>query len=198
MPLAVNCGQCQVRLRVADHLVGKKIRCPKCQTVFLVPNEEPRFADYELVDEPPETSGDKQPTDNTVAPAKEKQATKLKRKKFKKKKSQDWQQLLKMGRIVLATVLGLGVGIYLLFVFLGLAGTASKAFAEFADIMEQAATAMENARDPSQCAAAAQQLQQQAQRLETWVSTYAHEKEQEAVLDAALRRYGPRIERAAE
>ena len=35
MPLEIACPQCQQRCRVADNLLGKKMRCPKCQRVFL-------------------------------------------------------------------------------------------------------------------------------------------------------------------
>ncbi|MCS7167557.1 MAG: hypothetical protein NZ914_07980 [Gemmatales bacterium] len=176
MPLTVNCGQCQFSLRVPDHLAGKKISCPKCKAVLQVPSEQPQFAAHQLAHHTAQTSGDIRRRDNTVAPAEVKEATKLNNEKFYEEIPQVLRDIAKIGGLALAVFLVVSAGIYLVFSLLGFAGTTSRAFAEFADIMEQAATAMENARDPSQRAAAAQQLRQQAQRLETWVSTYAHKK----------------------
>lgn len=37
MPIRVKCGNCKKTLSVKDHLAGKKIKCPVCQTVVAVP-----------------------------------------------------------------------------------------------------------------------------------------------------------------
>jgi predicted Zn finger-like uncharacterized protein len=34
MPVLVNCPSCNGPLRVADELLGRKVRCPSCQTIF--------------------------------------------------------------------------------------------------------------------------------------------------------------------
>jgi predicted Zn finger-like uncharacterized protein len=34
MPISLTCPQCSGKLRVADNLAGKKIKCPKCAAVF--------------------------------------------------------------------------------------------------------------------------------------------------------------------
>jgi predicted Zn finger-like uncharacterized protein len=34
MTLSLTCPECSGKLKVADNLVGKKIKCPKCSTVF--------------------------------------------------------------------------------------------------------------------------------------------------------------------
>lgn len=34
MPISLTCPQCSSKLNVADNLVGKKIKCPKCFAVF--------------------------------------------------------------------------------------------------------------------------------------------------------------------
>lgn len=34
MPIIVACPQCQGQLRVADDLIGRKVRCPACNTTF--------------------------------------------------------------------------------------------------------------------------------------------------------------------
>src|SRR5262245_29267241 len=34
MPVLVNCPSCNGPLRVADDLLGRKVRCPSCQTIF--------------------------------------------------------------------------------------------------------------------------------------------------------------------
>ncbi|HEY7326578.1 MAG TPA: DUF4190 domain-containing protein [Gemmataceae bacterium] len=40
MPISVICPECSGKLRVADNLVGKKIKCPKCSATFPVGPEE--------------------------------------------------------------------------------------------------------------------------------------------------------------
>src|SRR5262245_31287127 len=34
MPVLVNCPSCNGPLRIADSLLGRKVRCPACRTVF--------------------------------------------------------------------------------------------------------------------------------------------------------------------
>ncbi len=41
MPIRVKCDACKKTLSVKDHLAGKKIKCPLCQTVVVVPNPGP-------------------------------------------------------------------------------------------------------------------------------------------------------------
>jgi hypothetical protein len=36
MPISLTCPQCNGKLRVADHLAGKKIKCPKCSALLPV------------------------------------------------------------------------------------------------------------------------------------------------------------------
>lgn len=40
MSLSLTCPHCDGKLRVADNLAGKKIKCPKCATIFPVPASE--------------------------------------------------------------------------------------------------------------------------------------------------------------
>src|SRR5437763_42105 len=44
MPIRVKCGNCKKTLSVKDHLAGKKIKCPVCQTVVTVPTAPPTKA----------------------------------------------------------------------------------------------------------------------------------------------------------
>jgi predicted Zn finger-like uncharacterized protein len=37
MPISVTCRGCEKRYRVQDDLAGRKIRCPKCREVIVVP-----------------------------------------------------------------------------------------------------------------------------------------------------------------
>jgi predicted Zn finger-like uncharacterized protein len=47
------CPSCEAGLRVADTLpVGKKIRCPKCESLFTVPGDEPDDDDNDREEEP--------------------------------------------------------------------------------------------------------------------------------------------------
>jgi len=41
MPEQVRCPSCNAALRVPENLLGKNVRCPKCQTTFLAELEEP-------------------------------------------------------------------------------------------------------------------------------------------------------------
>ncbi|MGT5522908.1 zinc finger domain-containing protein, partial [Escherichia coli] len=34
MAILVNCPSCRRKLRVPDALLGKKVKCPTCQTLF--------------------------------------------------------------------------------------------------------------------------------------------------------------------
>jgi uncharacterized Tic20 family protein len=37
MPIAVTCPSCKSKLKAPDNLVGKKVKCPGCQTAVLIP-----------------------------------------------------------------------------------------------------------------------------------------------------------------
>jgi predicted Zn finger-like uncharacterized protein len=50
MPIEAICPSCGQKLKVSDALVGKKVRCQKCNSVFLAEEE----VEMELVEEPPE------------------------------------------------------------------------------------------------------------------------------------------------
>src|SRR4051794_1615043 len=41
MPSIVNCPSCDRQLRVPDGLVGQKVKCPTCATLFLADEEPP-------------------------------------------------------------------------------------------------------------------------------------------------------------
>lgn len=55
MPIQISCS-CGKTLRVKDELAGKKVRCPKCQTVLTAPPldapKEEEFAEVMVVEEP--------------------------------------------------------------------------------------------------------------------------------------------------
>ena len=68
MPIIVSCPSCSGQLRVADDLIGRKVRCPACSTTFEaasaspLPQDEPpepqkvdawKFLDLELKADPP-------------------------------------------------------------------------------------------------------------------------------------------------
>jgi predicted Zn finger-like uncharacterized protein len=79
MPILVSCPQCRGQLRVSDDLIGRKVRCPACQTVLeaaapaapapaQTPIEQVRVEpwqqlDLELASDPPESqrSGGRRP-----------------------------------------------------------------------------------------------------------------------------------------
>ncbi len=39
MPIEITCQHCNKRLRVKDSVAGKRIKCPQCQEIFLVPKQ---------------------------------------------------------------------------------------------------------------------------------------------------------------
>src|SRR4051794_23287261 len=40
MPVAIACSHCHVRLKLADTLLGKNVKCPKCGQVFKAQTEK--------------------------------------------------------------------------------------------------------------------------------------------------------------
>ncbi len=58
MPVAMNCPNCRAQFRLADEMAGKKMKCQKCQQLFVVPQTEPADGagatalDMELDDKP--------------------------------------------------------------------------------------------------------------------------------------------------
>src|SRR5262245_24576049 len=59
MSISVACSKCAAKLNAPDTAAGKKVKCPKCQTVLTVP--EPLAPEFEVVDEA-EPQPVKQPT----------------------------------------------------------------------------------------------------------------------------------------
>jgi phage FluMu protein Com len=51
MPIELRCQQCQTRLSLAETLAGKKVKCPRCATILVVPTAEEEPADVEEVQE---------------------------------------------------------------------------------------------------------------------------------------------------
>lgn len=200
MAITLNCGQCGVRLRMGDDKAGKTVRCPKCGHVFRVAAPQSQQGEWELVEDEPAPSPvvPAQSQDNVDEESQTTRTTLPRKAKKLKKRQGDPLRMVKLVGGIVAGVLGAGVGVYLLFVFLGLAGKASGAYAEFADILEKSATAMENARDVNQRSSAAQQLTQQASRLESWLQKYANEKEEEWAVKKAQARYEDRINAACQ
>ena len=37
MPIEISCNSCSKRLRVPENAAGKRVKCPKCQTILSVP-----------------------------------------------------------------------------------------------------------------------------------------------------------------
>lgn len=54
MPISLICNGCKTKLKVRDDLAGRKVKCPRCATVLVVPAAKPaeeEFAPVELVEE---------------------------------------------------------------------------------------------------------------------------------------------------
>ena len=58
--LRVRCDKCKTMLRVEAKVLGKKIRCPKCESVFVAGDEKPRTTapvidpnDFQFAPDPP-------------------------------------------------------------------------------------------------------------------------------------------------
>src|SRR6266851_3504150 len=41
MPIATSCPNCKALFRLADEMAGKKVKCQKCQSLFVVPKSDP-------------------------------------------------------------------------------------------------------------------------------------------------------------
>jgi phage FluMu protein Com len=54
MPIDVRCSECSTKLRAPDTAAGKKIKCPKCQTIIPVPAPESEEAAVAPVDREPD------------------------------------------------------------------------------------------------------------------------------------------------
>jgi phage FluMu protein Com len=59
MTISLICPECSGNLRIADNLVGKKIKCPKCSAVFAVPAPEEAIT-AEIPPEEPEDLADEE------------------------------------------------------------------------------------------------------------------------------------------
>ncbi|HTU18653.1 MAG TPA: zinc-ribbon domain-containing protein [Gemmataceae bacterium] len=55
MPEQVRCPSCSATLRVPDTLLGKNVKCPKCQTTFVAETEAPEESER-IVHEPARSS----------------------------------------------------------------------------------------------------------------------------------------------
>lgn len=56
MPIQMLCPTCNGKLAAPDHAAGKTVKCPKCQSLMVVPEAEPEF---EVVDDGFEVVEDK-------------------------------------------------------------------------------------------------------------------------------------------
>jgi DNA-directed RNA polymerase subunit RPC12/RpoP len=50
MPVSVHCTGCKSTLKVRDDLAGKKVKCPKCATVLIVPAAEEEVEEFAPVE----------------------------------------------------------------------------------------------------------------------------------------------------
>jgi len=51
MSVSLTCKGCKSALKVRDELAGKKVKCPRCATVLLVPAKKEEFAPVEVMPE---------------------------------------------------------------------------------------------------------------------------------------------------
>lgn len=54
MAISLACPACSGKLKVADNLAGKKIKCPKCSAIFPVPAQEVEAITAEVLPDEPE------------------------------------------------------------------------------------------------------------------------------------------------
>src|SRR5262245_56281576 len=56
MPEIINCPKCRGPMRVADHLLGRQVKCPSCGVTFQAGGRpKPPEQNYDPVEEEPET-----------------------------------------------------------------------------------------------------------------------------------------------
>ena len=58
--IAVKCPQCRAKLRASESNVGKKIKCPKCATIFVLARPESSSDSAPVSAVPPELAAKKQ------------------------------------------------------------------------------------------------------------------------------------------
>src|SRR5207302_593089 len=51
MPEVIQCPKCNRKLRVPDHLLGKKVKCPSCSSTFTATAGEEELATAPLIEE---------------------------------------------------------------------------------------------------------------------------------------------------
>ena len=65
MPRTIPCPHCDKSLRIGDAAAGKKMRCPKCQKIFVAPADDPEVIEdvQEVVEEVIDEAADDEPED---------------------------------------------------------------------------------------------------------------------------------------
>lgn len=58
MPIVVACPDCQARVTAPDSAAGKRVKCPKCQSLMILPEAEP---DFEVVEDKPRPAAVRKP-----------------------------------------------------------------------------------------------------------------------------------------
>src|SRR5262249_9066303 len=53
MPILLHCPDCAAKIRAPDQIVGRQVRCPKCDAEFIAAVEETFEPDVEQVPAPP-------------------------------------------------------------------------------------------------------------------------------------------------
>jgi predicted Zn finger-like uncharacterized protein len=61
MPEQIRCPSCDATLRVPETLLGKKVKCPKCQTAFTAAADTPGEPDEGIVNEPATPASGRRP-----------------------------------------------------------------------------------------------------------------------------------------
>jgi hypothetical protein len=108
MTFVVACPECDRRLKAPPTVVGKKIRCPSCEAVFLCqPDDEPAAED-----EPKALRRDEEPEQSDDADAVEERPRRRRRRSLKKRSSAGlWIGLAVAGALFVLLIVGGGAAL---------------------------------------------------------------------------------------
>ena len=127
MPEQIRCPECDATLRVPDNLLGKSVKCPKCQTTFTAELDGP--AEPERIVKEPSRASSRRPSppveeeDEELPPEDEEEEERPRRRRRRRRRSSAEAESAVAGpAIALMIVGGIALGLAILGLVLNLLG----------------------------------------------------------------------------
>jgi predicted Zn finger-like uncharacterized protein len=134
MPEQIRCPDCDATLRVPDNLLGKSVKCPKCQMTFTAELDEP--AEPERITKEPSRASSPRPSppaeedeDEEVPPEDEDEERPRRRRRRGRRSSAEAESAVAGPAIALMVVGGIAIGLSILGLVLNLLGVGAMAAA---------------------------------------------------------------------